>query len=279
MNKIEFQEVAERLSKKREEMLPKYLEIMNEYFPEHMCSALDRFKKFSFLGKIYEDKERFTEEEWEKEYRSYQKYGSDFEDDFRDPQTAEFYSLFDYDMLWDDENDFPHKDFIKTFGSLMGVYGSCKTFIETGEIPESVKDTEVLHFNDETVVITDPCYVEREGDDFWNFYTNKNIDNFIMRSTLYGDWSCHTINIDTEEELGTFCADAGMVAVFKLKELERYNKEKADWCKESWCATVIPNFTGDVQIKVGISEGKYYEFYCYVEGRGNINFRGFQTGF
>jgi hypothetical protein len=161
----------------------------------------------------------------------------------------------------------------------MGVYGTCKEFLETGKVPERYKDTYLLHFDNETVVITDPCYVEKEGDNYWNFEESGPYD-FIMRSTLYGDWSCTTVDTDTGEKLGDFCADAGMVAVFEMEDLKKYNPEMEDWCKEhSWCATVIPNFTGDVQIKVGISEGKYYDFYCYVEGRGNINFRGFQTGF
>ena len=42
------------------------------------------------------------------------------------------------------------------------------------------------------------------------------IHTYICRDTLYGDWLCTTFNTDTDEVLGSFCSDAGMVRVFLL---------------------------------------------------------------
>lgn len=88
--------------------------------------------------------------------------------------------------------------------------------------------------------------------------------------------SCTTFNSDTKEPIGKFCADAGMVAVFLLDEVLKYN----------------PDFDGEVNFEVIHTEGLYEEdtFWCkkgekweddsiQVIGRGNINFVGMQTGF
>ena len=47
----------------------------------------------------------------------------------------------------------------------------------------------------------------------------------ISVDTLYGDWSCITYNSDTHEKIGEFCADAGMVGVFLLDEVLKYNPD------------------------------------------------------
>lgn len=143
------------------------------------------------------------------------------------------------------------------------------------------------------------------------------INNYICKSTLYGDWSCTTwstprkdveaqieeiSNIysemwDAEEqygedslqveayddkladvtadtkEIGHFCADAGLVAVFLLDEVLKYNPDFTKWMKEhSWCATLIKDFDGDVYYYVD-NNGD-----AHIIGSGNINFFTSQTG-
>jgi len=39
--------------------------------------------------------------------------------------------------------------------------------------------------------------------------------------TLYGDWSCTAFNTDTKEEMGCFCADAGMVTAALLEDIKK----------------------------------------------------------
>ena len=124
------------------------------------------------------------------------------------------------------------------------------------------------------------------------------ITNYICRDTIYGDWSCTTYNTDTEEKLGKFCADAGLVAVFELDEVLKYNPDFSQWIKtHNWCVTVIENFTGNINFEVVHRSGIYTKddefesngkIYCkegetwendeiQVIGKGNINFFTTQT--
>ena len=96
------------------------------------------------------------------------------------------------------------------------------------------------------------------------------IKNYIRRDTLYGDWSCTTYNSDTNEKIGNFCADAGMVGVFLLDEVLKYN----------------PDF--EIVHTEGVYEDdtefhrkgeKWEDDSVSVVGRGNVNFKTVQTGF
>lgn len=287
MTLAEMKSLFEDIKREREENLPKYLEIMNEYFPDKMCSPFERFRRhggwFGIDG--YDD---YSEEEWKRKFNEYNEFHNndysvnDFDDDFRDPQTGKFYVLFSYDMIWGENSDFPHKEFIQKFHGIMSTYESLKCAISSVNGSRYL-DSEPLEFNNEDVLITDPCYVDKDDD--WErcgYGSNMEvlgINHYLTRDTLYGDWSCTTFNTDTNEKLGEFCADAGLVSVFKYDEVKAYNPDIEKWCEEhTWCATIIKNFTGTVQIKVGFDH-EYYDFYCYVEGKGSVNFKGCQTGF
>ena len=146
---------------------------------------------------------------------------------------------------------------------------------------------------------------QKENPDDWdvcNYGSNMEaigIHNYMTRDTLYGDWSCTTFNSDTQKEIGEFCADAGLVSVFLLDEVLKYNPD-FDYHKEkSWTTTLIKNFKGTVQFVVVYTEGVYEESTEYhkkgekwedysveVVGHGinketgePINFVGKQTGF
>ena len=132
------------------------------------------------------------------------------------------------------------------------------------------------------------------------------IYNYISESTIYGDWSCTTYQIEEEpkellesilrilndnleneaygdEELhipkvgkaiGGFCADAGLVGVFLLDEILTYNPEWKSWIEEhSWCATIIKDFKGEVEYYIDKVDGE-----AHIVGTGNINFYTAQTG-
>lgn len=116
--------------------------------------------------------------------------------------------------------------------------------------------------------------------------------NGIARSTIYGDWSCTTFNSNTNETIGEFCADAGMVGVFILDEVLAYNPDFKEYLDKKWTTTVIENFTGDVWFEVHHHEGVYEDDTSWhkkgqkwendsvhVVGKGNINFITEQTGF
>lgn len=118
------------------------------------------------------------------------------------------------------------------------------------------------------------------------------IKNYICRDTLYGDWSCTTYDSNTHERLGEFCADAGMVGVFLLDEVLKYNPDFNYHIERPWTTTLIKDFDGEIDFEIVHTEGVYEDgtkFYSKGEkweddsvsviGRGNINFETRQTGF
>ena len=120
------------------------------------------------------------------------------------------------------------------------------------------------------------------------------ISTYFTESTIYGDWGCSTYKIEenpyevvdnfveayeNEEDyeikcskLGDFCADAGLVSVFLLDEVRKYNTDIDKWIeKHSWCVTTIPDFDGEVNYYVDKSNE------AHIIGIGNINFFTAQT--
>ena len=98
------------------------------------------------------------------------------------------------------------------------------------------------------------------------------INTYLSDRTIYGDWSCSTFNSDTKKKIGDFCADAGMVAVFLLDEVLRYNPDFNYHTERPWTTTLIRDFHGTVELHRDGEE-------VTVIGKGNINFVGKQTGF
>lgn len=146
-----------------------------------------------------------------------------------------------------------------------------------------MKTYKKLKFDNKDIIITDPCYVINNEIDYFSERElfAEGIKNCLIEDTIYGDWSCTVFNTDTEEKIGTFCADAGLVGVFDLQELRLNNKEIDEWIeKHPWCVTKISGFTGEVTFRIdevdSNSESVYEEL--HVIGRGNINFESVQTG-
>jgi hypothetical protein len=137
----------------------------------------------------------------------------------------------------------------------------------------------------ETLVITDNCYVSHE---------DRGYNALISANTIYGDWSCmcykgtkeevqeltqqwneyyfkffHEYNWGnkTEDEkksiyeqfkkkqkewisehcYGQFCADSGNVSVFELSVIRKKYPEFEKWAEEHpWCVCFVPDYTGEV---------------------------------
>jgi hypothetical protein len=121
------------------------------------------------------------------------------------------------------------------------------------------------------------------------------ISHCICRDTIYGDWSCTTYKITEDlykvidnfveatkngedygvncSNLGNFCADAGMVAVFDLDEVRKYNPGIDEWiASHDWCVTTISDFDGEVEYYIDQAGC------AHIVGIGNINFFTDQTG-
>lgn len=120
------------------------------------------------------------------------------------------------------------------------------------------------------------------------------ISTYFTEDTIYGDWGCSTYKIvedpykvinnfvEAEEKgedyridcfkLGNFCADAGLVSVFLLDEVRKYNPDIDEWiASHSWCVTTISDFDGEVNYYVDKNKE------AHIIGIGNINFFTIQT--
>ena len=155
------------------------------------------------------------------------------------------------------------------------------------------------------LLITDPCYVMRLDSDWerCNYGSRMEvlgIAHYMTRDTIFGDWSCTVFDMasDNPKPLGKFCADSGLVSVFLLDEVKKYNPSFDYPETRPWTATVIRDFKGTVQFVVELEEGYYEEdsefwskgdhwedFSVHVIGRGvntktgePIIFRSSQTG-
>lgn len=131
-----------------------------------------------------------------------------------------------------------------------------------------------------TIVITDPCYLDSdnsilEESNWWeqsNYGENMQqfgFTSYIGEPTIIGDWSWKTINIDSNEVIGQFCADAGMVCVCLLDEVLKFNPNFEKWAKaHPWCATIIENFSGNITYVVDEED----EMLFHIIGQGTTNF-------
>lgn len=127
------------------------------------------------------------------------------------------------------------------------------------------------------IIITDPCYIFRDED--WDKYCNNfnssfikelGFTSYIWEDTIYGDWSCTTFEKGTRKKLGTFCADAGLVGVFLLDEVLKYNPKFDYHINNPYTCTLIKNFDGDIEYDSSNDKAK-------IIGSGNINFYTKQT--
>lgn len=166
-------------------------------------------------------------------------------------------------------------------------------------------------FENETLLITDPCYIltHEEWDTFFrevrragkDLNTNE-VDLYLMEylketygftkgitySTGYGDWSNAVLSTESgkEELISRFTADAGMVAVFTADDVTRLLVQRNEVaCKslrelneEHYIAT-IPNFTGTVKMVQEVdSAGNYWTVIQGYNLKGDMVFRTLNTG-
>ena len=140
-----------------------------------------------------------------------------------------------------------------------------------------------MDFKNEDVIITDPCYVVANREDWkkcTDAYSNDGkhditdglkklgFTKVISNDTVIGDWCCEVFKIDGEKiKLGDFGADSGLVAVFSLDEILKYDPDydyKED--EDIGCAVIIRNFTGRVSIE------QVDDRTISVVGQGSIDF-------
>jgi hypothetical protein len=184
--------------------------------------------------------------------------------------AAPFWSIVDKrHKYYNDEN--VYTQFVgELFKSVKGFLGRYKKIISCYHDYDRYLDSEPIEF-DGNIIITDPCYIiraEHHGTepitkDDWeacNGGSNMEalgINHYMTRDTIYGDWGCTTFNTDTNEVIGEFCADAGLVSVFLLDEVLKYNPDFNYHIERPWTTTLINDFKGTVQFVVKQVKGTY----------------------
>lgn len=146
---------------------------------------------------------------------------------------------------------------------------------------------QTMQADNDTLIITDPCYLMNDEDwDEWleleNAYTNPNslleylrskhnFGELIAADTGYGDWSNEVFESDTNETIGEFTADAGMVIVCTASDLTNYgyDREKFLDLSEKGCLAVIPNYTGTITLHYDEKDGSRL---AIIKGTGDFNF-------
>lgn len=79
------------------------------------------------------------------------------------------------------------------------------------------------------------------------------------------------LNLKTKN-IGYFCADAGLVSVFLLDEVKKYNPEIEKWIAEHRrCVTIIEDFDGNIEYYVDKAND------AHIIGTGSLNFFTTQT--
>ena len=145
------------------------------------------------------------------------------------------------------------------------------------------------------IIITDPCYISSLGpielwdEENFDIFKGGGLDKYgfskyIWESTYVGDWSCETLELKegtndisnddlkgehVEGSIGNFCADAGMVGVFLLDEVLKFNPNFNYHITKPHTTTLIKDFDGDIEFSV-VDNVEYS--WGQLRGKGNINF-------
>lgn len=145
------------------------------------------------------------------------------------------------------------------------------------------------------IIITDPCYISSLGPiDLWNekdfdIFDGDGLDKYgftkyIWEATYVGDWSCETLELKEEtndisndklkgehvkDSIGNFCADSGMVGVFLLDEVLKFNPNFDYHIKKPHTTTLIKDFDGEIEFSIVEGQGLNWG---QLRGKGNVNF-------
>lgn len=110
-----------------------------------------------------------------------------------------------------------------------------------------------------------------------NWMERLGIRTYLCNSTHYGDWSCTTYNTDNKEIIVQFCADSGLVGIFLLDEVLKYNPDFDYHLNRKHTTTWIKDFHGTVELHIECNNNEPAK--VNVVGKGSINFKSIQTGF
>lgn len=139
------------------------------------------------------------------------------------------------------------------------IYGDWTCFTYKGSEP-----------NEETINNWNDIYLKF----FYDCNSQEYRDNPGKRKELYDNFIKNKQDFLGKYCYGEFCADAGMVGVFDLDEVRKYNPDIDEWiASHKWCVTVIPDFDGEVEYQIDDNGD------AHIVGTGNIDFYTTQSGF
>ena len=110
---------------------------------------------------------------------------------------------------------------------------------------------------------------------FFSDYNNKEVyETDENRKQMYDAYTAKRTKIEKDSGiiLGNFCADAGLVGVFLLDEVLKFNPKFDYHINRLWTTTLIKDFDGDIVM------GRDKEDGVSVIGKGNIDFYTTQSG-
>ena len=118
------------------------------------------------------------------------------------------------------------------------------------------------------IVITDPCYIVKNGADWGNCDYGQALDALGISTFLStGEADCggsYVLRGADGTPLGEFCSDSSVVSVIDAGELTAYNPNWTDALGDN-CCTLLRGFCGEVTL----STGEDWAF----RGDGSIPFR------
>lgn len=149
-------------------------------------------------------------------------------------------------------------------GKNLSVYG-CKTYISESTL---YGDWRCATFKGSKEDVTDLI-------DEWKDFYFEFLERYLSsndKELLKEEYKNKKKELLLNHSYGEFCADTGMVCVILAEELN--NKDSfLEWVKKhSWCATIIPDFDGNVEYVIDDNDN------AHIVGTGNKPFYTSQTG-
>jgi len=110
---------------------------------------------------------------------------------------------------------------------------------------------------------------------FFSDYNNKDVwKSKEIRKQMHEAYTAKRAKVEKDSGiiLGNFCADSGLVGVFLLDEVLKFNPKFDYHITKPWTTTLIKDFDGKIEM------GRDKEDGVSVIGEGNINFYTTQSG-
>ena len=153
------------------------------------------------------------------------------------------------------------KDFLYHFIQIHDNYRLLIDIIKNNSFANYI-DSAIVTYKEEDLLIIDPLYITEDY---------ESLKNILYSSILTNDVR-HEVITDTNDILGYFFTHSHKFCIMPVKTMLNIFPSISDVnsfiSERNEIMTLIPNFTGKVQIKVSYDEG----LYSYISGIGNVNF-------